>query len=365
MDLPAADGRVLILFHYTTFLLRMQGNLKGTKKFFQINTRGKDMSFCSFSKEFNENSYTAVENQFFTKYMPDADGFAVKVYLYGLYLCQNADSDFNIFSMAEVLKTPKEKIEEAFVFWEDYDLVEILSRDPFAVCYLPVRSAVGRPKKIRYEQYGDFNKELQRKMQQVGKFVSYNDSIKYMHFLDENNIQPQAFLLIAEYCINKQGESVSPSYIFNKARKFIRNGWLTYEQVERELSSYNAHEGDLIAVFSALSVFKKPEESDYALYEKWTETLGFERSAVLEAAKRLKRGNTDSLDILLTELSEHGKTAADEVKNYLSERDMLASLTFRIGRKLGVKVSNPAPYIDEYTEKWYNCGFEESSLIQA
>ena len=320
------------------------------------------MSFCSFSKEFNENSYTAVENQFFTKYMPDADGFAVKVYLYGLYLCQNADSDFNIFSMAEVLKTPKEKIEEAFVFWEDYDLVEILSRDPFAVCYLPVRSAVGRPKKIRYEQYGDFNKELQRKMQQVGKFVSYNDSIKYMHFLDENNIQPQAFLLIAEYCINKQGESVSPSYIFNKARKFIRNGWLTYEQVERELSSYNAHEGDLIAVFSALSVFKKPEESDYALYEKWTETLGFERSAVLEAAKRLKRGNTDSLDILLTELSEHGKTAADEVKNYLSERDMLASLTFRIGRKLGVKVSNPAPYIDEYTEKWYNCGFEESSL---
>jgi len=33
-----------------------------------------------------------------------------------------------------------------------------------------------------------------------------------------------------------------------------------------------------------------------------------------------------------------------------------------IGRKLGVKVSNPAPYIDEYTEKWYNCGFEESSL---
>ena len=122
------------------------------------------MSFCSFSKEFNENAFTTVENQFVTKYMPDADGFAVKVYLYGLYLCQNSDSDFNVFSLAEVLKTTKEKIEEAFEFWEDYDLVEILSRDPFAVSYLPVRSAVGRPKKVRYEQYADFNKELQRKM---------------------------------------------------------------------------------------------------------------------------------------------------------------------------------------------------------
>lgn len=320
------------------------------------------MSFCSFSKEFNENAFTTVENQFVTKYMPDADGFAVKVYLYGLYLCQNSDSDFTIFSLSEVLKAPKEKIEEAFSFWEDYDLVEILSREPFVVTYLPVRSAVGRPKKIRYEQYGDFNKELQRKMQQVGKFVTYNDSIKYMHFLEENNIQPQAFLLIAEYCINKQGESVSPSYIFNKARKFIRNGWITYEQVERELSNYNAHEGDLIAVFGALSIFKKPEESDYALYEKWTESFGFSRAAVLEAAKHLKRGNTDGLDILLTELSEKGKTAPEDVRNYLAERDILSSLTFRIGRKLGLKISNPAPYIDEYTEKWYNCGFEESSL---
>lgn len=265
------------------------------------------MSFCSFSKEFNENTYTSVENQFIVKYLPGADGFAVKVYLYGLYLCQNADSDFTLFSMAEVLKAPKEKIEEAFEFWEDYDLVQILSRDPFAVTYLPVRSAVGRPRKVRYEQYTDFNKELQRKMQSVGKFVSYNESIKYMHFLDENNIQPQAFLLIAEYCINKQGESVSPSYIFNKAKKFIRNGWVTYEQVERELSNYNAHENDLAAVFSALSLYTKPDESDYALYEKWTDKLGFSRAAVIEAAKHLRRGNMSGLDLLLCELSERGK----------------------------------------------------------
>ena len=319
------------------------------------------MSFCSFSREFNENTYTSVENQFIVKYLPNADGFAVKVYLYGLYLCQNADSDFTVLSMAEVLKAPKEKIEEAFAFWEDYDLVEILSREPFAVSYLPVRSAVGRPKKIRYEQYADFNKELQRKMQGVGKFVSYNDSIKYMHFLEENNIQPQAFLLIAEYCINKQGESVSPSYIFNKAKKFIRNGWVTYEQVERELGNYNAHESDLAAVFSALALYKKPDESDYALYEKWTEA-GFSRAAVLEAAKHLKRGNMSGLDMLLSELAEKGKLSPEEIGGYLAERDMLASLTFRIGRKLGVKVSNPAPYIDEYTEKWYTCGYDEASL---
>ena len=48
---------------------------------------------------------------------------------------------------------------------------------------------------------------------------------------------------------------------------------------------------------------------------------------------------------------------------YFAEREILANLAFRIGRKLGVKVQNPAPYIDEYVEKWYVYGFEESSLL--
>ncbi len=322
------------------------------------------MAFCSFSKDCDGNSYVTVENKFITKYLPEADGFAVKVYLYGLYLCKNADSDFSLASMAEVLKTTEDKIADAFEFWQDYDLVEILSKSPFAVQYLPVRSAVGRPKKVRYEQYADFNKELQRKMQKVGKFISATEYLKYMRFLEETSMQPGALLLIAEYCINKQGEAVAPSYIFNKAKKLLREGCTTYEQVERELSNYNAHEGDLLAVFNALNLFKvTPDESDYSAYRKWTETLGFTREGVLAAAKRLKRGNVATLEMTLEDLYERGKTEAAEIGQYLDERETLANLTFRLGRKLGVKVANPTAYIDAYVEKWCTYGFEDSSLL--
>ncbi len=322
------------------------------------------MAFCSFSKDCDGNSYVTVENKFITKYLPEADGFAVKVYLYGLYLCKNADSDFSLASMAEVLKTTEDKIADAFEFWQDYDLVEILSKSPFAVQYLPVRSAVGRPKKVRYEQYADFNKELQRKMQKVGKFISATEYLKYMRFLEETSMQPGALLLIAEYCINKQGEAVAPSYIFNKAKKLLREGCTTYEQVERELSNYNAHEGDLLAVFTALNLFKgTPDESDYSAYRKWTETLGFTREGVLAAAKRLKRGNVATLEMTLEDLYERGKTEAAEIGQYLDEREALANLTFRLGRKLGVKVANPTAYIDAYVEKWCTYGFEDSSLL--
>ena len=321
------------------------------------------MAFCTFSKDL-DNGYTIVDNKFITKYLPEADGFAVKVYLYGLYLCENREAEFGISSMAEVLKTTEENIRQAFAFWEDYDLVEILAKDPFTVQYLPVRTAVGRPKKIRYEQYADFNKELQRKMQKVGKFISANDYVKYMHFLEENTLQPQALLLIAEYCINKQGENVSPSYIFNKAKKLIRAGLTTYEQVEKELSNYNAHENDLLAIFTAMGAYQRtPDESDYALYTKWTESLGFAKDGIITAAKKEKGRTMVALNITLTELAEKGKTDSVEIERYLTERQTLVDLTFRIGRKLGAKVANPAPYVDEYVEKWFTCGFEEQSLL--
>ena len=320
------------------------------------------MAFCTFSKEF-DNAYTIVENKFITKYLPQADGFAVKVYLYGLYLCENTGHEFSVKSMAEVLDCTEQQIKQAFAFWEDYDLVQILAQEPFTVQYLPVRSLVGKPKKIRYEQYADFNKELQRKLQRVGKFVSPNEYLKYMHFLEETSMQPQALLLIVEYCINKQGEEVSPSYIFNKAKKLIRNGVITYEQVEKELSEHNANEGTLNVIFNALSLSRSADESDYALYKKWTETLGFSKGGVLTAAKKLKKGSMNSLDLTLLELSEKQKTDETEIEEYLVARESLASLTFRLGRKLGVKVQNPAPFIDEYVEKWYTYGFEESSLL--
>ena len=320
------------------------------------------MAFCSFSKDV-DNTYTLVENKFITKYLPEADGIAVKVYLYGLLLCQNTDADFGLRSMAEVLKLSEEKIKEAFAFWQDYDLVEILSQEPFAVQYLPVTAAVGKPKRVRYEQYADFNKELQRKMQKVGKFISANEYIKYMRFLEENAMQPHAFLLVTEYCINKQGAGITPAYIFNKAKKLIRGGLTTYEQVEKELSNYNKHEGDVTAIMGILSVARTPDEGDYALYAKWTEKLGFSQHAIVAAAKKLKRGSMLSLDITLEELAQKGKLEVQDIETYLGDRERLANLTFRIARKLGVKVQNPTPYIDEYVETWYNYGFEESSLL--
>ena len=143
------------------------------------------MAFCTFSKDFNENGYTLVENRFISKYLPEANDFAVKVYLYGLYLCQKNADDFTASALANLLGVSEKQITDAFLYWQDYDLVEVISKSPLSVQYLPITGG-SKPKKVRYERYADFNKELQRKLQKVGKFVGYAEAIKYMNLLIEH-----------------------------------------------------------------------------------------------------------------------------------------------------------------------------------
>ena len=102
------------------------------------------MSFAAFSKDFTANMFTSVENQFITKYLPQADGDAVRAYLYGLYLCQCA-GEFDAETAAKLLRIPLPRFLEIFDFWEECDLVRILSRSPLMLEYLPVNAAVGKP----------------------------------------------------------------------------------------------------------------------------------------------------------------------------------------------------------------------------
>ena len=323
------------------------------------------MGFCYFSKDFSNNAYTSVENRFIVKYMPQAEDVAVKIYLYGLYLCQTPARDFTLENCAEVLKLPAEKIIEAFEFWEDCDLVQIVCHDPFTLEYLPVSASAGRPKKVRYEKYADFNKELQRKMQGVGLFLNYPVLQKYMNFLQESEMEQQAFLLIAEYCIRRSGKNVSNAEIFNKAKNFVKRGIVTYSQVEKALSDFNVHTADVKRALDALGGSRRePDETDYALFSKWLGE-GFETGAVTAAAKSLKRGSMQSLDVLLDELKEKGAFSAGAAEEYLAERDRLYALTYKIAKNLGRKLDSPHVYVEEYTRKWIDLGFEDEENLCA
>ncbi len=318
------------------------------------------MSFCAFSKDFTANMYTSVENQFITKYLPQADGDAVRAYLYGLYLCE-CRQEFDAAAAAKLLRIPYRRFAEIFDFWEECDLVQILSREPLFVEYLPVNTAVGKPKTVKPEKYAEFNRELYKLLQKAGKEFRPFEMQKILEFLEKEPMEQQAFLLVVEYCVKKDGEKLSFSHVINKAQKLCRDSKYTYEQVEADLADFNVHEKELSRIFTLLGIYRKPQENDYDFLEKWY-ARGMETGAVFAAAEFLKKGTLPTLDALIGELSEHDATDEERAREYLARREMLAAIVFKVARKLGIKVQNPRPYADEYAEKWADRGYGEEEL---
>ena len=305
--------------------------------------------------------FTSVENQFITKYLPQADGDAVRAYLYGLYACQCA-GEFDAETAAKLLRIPLEKFISIFEFWEECDLVRILSRSPLMLEYLPVNAAVGKPKSVRPEKYAAFNRELYKLLQRARKDFKPYEMQRILEFLENEPMEQQAFLLVAEYCVKKDGEKVSSAHMLNKAQKLCREHKYTYEQVEADLADFNAREKELTKLYAILGIYRKPQESDYALLEKWA-ARGMENGAVVSCAEALKKGSLATLDILIDELLEKEIRTEKAAREYLARREELTSVVYKVARKLGVKVQNPRPYAEEYAEKWLSRGYEEESLL--
>ena len=116
----------------------------------------------SFAKEFSNVGFTDVENTFIREYLPISSGDAVRVYLYGLFLCKNPENKQTIDEMCDTLKLSKDEVLSIFSYWEEFGILSVVSKDPLAIQYFPVRSASGlKPRKIKAEKYSEFNKELQ------------------------------------------------------------------------------------------------------------------------------------------------------------------------------------------------------------
>lgn len=319
------------------------------------------MGFCSYSKEFSLSSYTNVENQFINKYMALSDGDAVKVYLYGLYLCQNVQEDYSVTEMSKALNLSEEKILDSFRFWEDFDLLEIVSSEPLSVRYFPADFTKGKPKRIHTEKYSDFNKAVQTLMPK--KMISTGEFEKYFSFMEQYSVKPEALILIVKYCVDLKGESISQNYILQVAKNFAAEGITTVESIEKKLSDYVVQSGDIAKILRAMGSSKKPEPDDYKLLRKWTGDFDFEVETIKFVASLHKKGGLAKLDEILTELYSNKKYSEAEIRDFLSRKTEIRNLTILIARELGVYCQVIDPYIDNFVSFWLAAGYEDTSLI--
>lgn len=316
----------------------------------------------SFSKEFSKSAFTDIENAFITEYLPDSPGNAVKVYLYGLYLCQQKETEQTLSEMAVSLKMSEDAIKSCFTYWEEFGLVTVVSNEPFSVQYQPVRSSyASKPRKYKAEKYTEFSKSLQALL--PNRMISTGEYTEYFNVMETYSIKPEAMIMIVKYCTDRKGGDVSYRYVSKVAKDFGAREITTVEKVEKELSSYVAKTGAIEKILKAMSLRRQPEIEDSELLKKWTRELNFETENIIFAASKLKKGNMARLDEFLMELYAMKSFSKEEIEDYIDKKQSVYDLAIKINKALSVYVDVLDTVVDTYTKKWLSYGFEEQALL--
>ncbi|MEG1528915.1 MAG: DnaD domain protein [Clostridia bacterium] len=321
------------------------------------------MSFAKFSNDFLMESFTLVDNLFINEHLPYCDEKQIKVYLYGLYLCSTPEKENSLETLSAVLDMEFPEIIDAYTYFEDAGLCQIISKQPLEVKYLSLKRAQQPPKKYKSEKWNDFNTELQQLFPE--RMLTPNEYNEYYSFLDSNKIEQDAMLMIVKYCINLKGNSIRYPYILTVAKNWVADGVKTVSDVETKLNEYDAQTEDMRQVLSAIGRKGGAELEEKQMLLKWLTSWGFELPAVLIAAKTLKGGKTfKKLDQKLDEFYRSTIFTAEEMTDYQKHREMLYTLAIKINKIIGVYYESLDHVIEVYTIPWTTKGFDEEALLK-
>ncbi len=270
------------------------------------------MSFCNYSKEYLATGKTMIDNIFITNYLPDLDSDALKVYLYGLYLCQNP-YEISLNEFCKSINMSNEKVVNIFMYLEEFDLCQIASKEPFSIIYYPISTTVKSVKSTNPEKYTNFNKALQLLI--TDRMITASEYRLYMQLLEESSISQEGLLVIVKFCTEIKGGKISHKYILKVANDFISRNILTQEAVEKELEYYFMISRIVKELFTKCKFTKKPDFDDLNLYIKWIQKYGFNDNFILETAVNRKASSMTNLSKILDDIYFERDNKNDAKKN--------------------------------------------------
>lgn len=321
------------------------------------------MAFCKYSIDMLANNSTAVDNIFINNYLPYADSNFVKVYLYGLYKCQDSNSrDNTIENFSNELNLSQEDIEKAFEYWQEQGLVQILNVIPFEIRYLPISDVLNNTKKYNAKKYESFNAQAQEIL--CGRMITPNEYREYYDIIERFHVEKEALLMIINYCVNIKGDNVGYAYITTIAKDWANQKITTAKQVEERLIEFENLRTGMEYLLKLMGAKRLPNIEERTLYQKWVQE-GFDDEVLTYIAKKMKSKNKPSfqaMDILLDKYFAQKLFSTNEIELFEEEKSKASKIAKTITKNLGLYYENLEPVIENYIFNWVNLGFSENML---
>ncbi len=322
------------------------------------------MALCSYSSGLAMDGYTVIENTFFNEFLPQSTGDDVKVYLYGLSLCANPNAeDNNLDNISRVLSLTEDKVVKAFEYWQEMGLVQIVSKNPTEIRYLPISMYSGSSKLRKPEKWTEFNKAIQDVIS--GRQITPAEYNHYYSLVETKHFEPEAVILIASHCARyTSNKAIGYPYILATARSFEADGLKTYEAIEQKIIEQEKAGSEIKQVLNALGIKRNADLDERNTYIKWIQKYGFTHGMIVQVAKmQNKRGGFARLDEVLTSYYEQKLFSMEDIALFSERQDEMFELAKEVCKIIGVYYGNYESVVKNYISDWFNKGYERESLI--
>lgn len=236
---------------------------------------------------------TVVSNDFIDRFMADANGEYVKVYL---YILRHQDALLEPVQIADALNHTEADIKRALTYWEKTGVLkarrapEQQATDPvieIAPAAVPAGEQPGRPV-YSQEQVNqlasdeDFTQLLYIAQKYLNKVFNQRECEVYAYLYDGLKMSFELLEYLTEYCA--QSGHTSIRYLETVALSWHEKGFHAVEEAKAFATGFSR---DTFAVMKAFGLTdRKPGEAEKQMIKKWFTVYGFKKEIVLEACNR-------------------------------------------------------------------------------
>lgn len=282
----------------------------------------------------SSDDFTFVSNCFLDKYMPEANGEFVKIYLYLLRAMSDRTSQFSLLSIADTLNCTEKDIERALKYWckkgilkLEFDehkqiagiiLLPLVTPNPGTVTPASVSteaslipSAVSTeaslvpapspetltaaakeaekpqrtltPSKVKELKK---NEEIIQLLfiaeQYLGKTLSPTETNRLLYFYEELGFSADLIEYLIEYCVSKGSKSIR--YIEKVALAWHEANITTVDAAKQESNTYHRNYFSILKAFGISS--RNPVDSEIQIMNRWLKEYVFTLDIIMEACNR-------------------------------------------------------------------------------
>lgn len=267
--------------------------------------------------------FTPVSNIFIEKYMPQARGEFIKIYL--LMLKYNISGELGVSSsiLASSLNLLESDIMNALHYWNDLGVIKLTSIDKmgnFNIEFLDLTEDTKTPEKqIDLLEALDSNntKDMLKDIEVLlGRPLSPNEMSLYLNWQREFGFSSELILILIEYCVSK-GKS-DHRYIEKVALAWHDQKISTIEQAQNLIKKTEDKWINIRKILSYLGInntdIMKPQQD---MIEKWILAFKFPNEVIFKACdicfERLNRADFKYIDGILSNWNKNNIRTLEDI----------------------------------------------------